>query len=144
MTKFDSPVKRDIHGDFLSEHSQFDKHLWDSNAQDLREYTHLRTTKIPFLLEYLVDRKRLTQDQSDSLTVQLNSPDREAWYMAFLIIIQITNPKFLIPKWGHDEVSEDSLRERSEWASRAKRDEASEWSDWKDAERTEECTNGGF
>jgi hypothetical protein len=55
-------------------------------SEELREYKALRDDFLPWLLTTYVNSGRITVEQEESLLTQLQSPDREAWYMAFCII----------------------------------------------------------
>lgn len=56
----------------------------------------LRNHKLPLLIDYLLKKKRLSENQACTLKSQILSLDRDNWYIAFLTIIQKTNPNFLI------------------------------------------------
>jgi hypothetical protein len=91
VSSFDTPIHPATHKPL----SKFETNYHDQDDNYLRKFTNLREYKTPQLLKYLVSRKRLSQEKSDTLTSMLNSSNREDWYMAFLLTIQITNPKFL-------------------------------------------------
>ncbi len=51
-----------------------------------RQFTRLRIQLLPGLLKKYLHKEFITSDQYESLISQLNSPDREAWYLAFILI----------------------------------------------------------
>lgn len=59
----------------------------------LKTFDTIRKIKIPYLLGKYLKMGRITEDIHNSLLVQLNSPDREAWYLAFILIKQLKPPK---------------------------------------------------
>lgn len=54
-------------------------------------YTHIRNVIIPSLLTIYEEQHLITPEKHQALLSQINSPDREDWYLAFVVIDQI-NP----------------------------------------------------
>ena len=54
-------------------------------------YLHIRNVIIPELLNIYEEQHLITPEKHQILLSQINSPDREDWYLAFVVIDQI-NP----------------------------------------------------
>jgi len=54
-------------------------------------YTHIRNAIIPELLNIYEEQHLITLEKHQTLLSQINSPDREDWYLALVVIDQI-NP----------------------------------------------------
>jgi hypothetical protein len=54
-------------------------------------YIHIRNVIIPSLLTIYEEQHLITPEKHQALLSQINSPDREDWYLAFVVIDQI-NP----------------------------------------------------
>ena len=64
---------------------------WVINHTNRNLYTHIRNVIIPSLLTIYEEQQLITPEKHQALLSQLNSPDREDWYLAFVVIDQI-NP----------------------------------------------------
>lgn len=54
-------------------------------------YTHIRKVIVPSLLTIYEEQHLITPEKHQTLLSQINSPDREDWYLALVVIDQI-NP----------------------------------------------------
>lgn len=60
---------------------------------DKQAYTDFRFSIIQVLLREYRDHNLITPVEHDTLCNQLNSTDRDDWYVAFLVIKQLKNRK---------------------------------------------------
>lgn len=65
--------------------------MFSAKIADFDDFKVLRIVNLPKLLDYYLRIRAITLNQYDTFIAQLNSSDRENWYLAFVTIDQFIN-----------------------------------------------------